>query len=251
MAEVKGQADYRDPDHVPEKQEYDPSNVEPVARDIARFLRTKMYGVDVRESLARWVEINLAVAKFLRDDQTAFKADLTAKQKAVTDRQTDVEKRQTDVEGQFKTVIANATKDSEVILARDSTAYGKFAVLDDRLENIEALMAQAVPSGFTVTIHHGIGRNPTIAVRYYEYGIGTEPAGLGTAPGNKLGEINSQTVTSATTYPDANTAVVQLPIWFKLAGNAVLKPDGNYYLIDGYRTLKFDVGGLGVGTNTP
>lgn len=251
MAEVKGQADYRDPDPVPEKQEYDPSNVEPVARDIARFLRTKMYGVDVRESLARWVEINLAVAKFLRDDQTAFKADLTAKQKAVTDRQTDVEKRQTDVESQFKTVIANATKDSEVILARDSTAYGKFTVLDDRLENIEALMAQAVPSGFTVTIKHGLGRNPDVAVRYYEYAIGTEPGGLGTGPGGKLGEINTQNVTSSVTYPDANTMKIQLPIWYHLNGVAELKPDGNYYLIDGYRTLKFDIGGQGVNQNTP
>ncbi|MCG4841126.1 hypothetical protein, partial [[Ruminococcus] torques] len=56
-------------------------------------------------------------------------------------RQEDVEARQTRVENEFKDVIANATKDSEVINARDSAYFGKFPVLDDRLENIEKMIS--------------------------------------------------------------------------------------------------------------
>lgn len=248
---MQGQTNYSDPTPVPTKQDYDPDNIDPIARDIAQFLRTKMYGKDVRESLARWVEVTQAVSDYLRDDMAAYQADLTGKQNVVTDRQSDVEKRQSDLEDKFKDVIANAGADSEVINARDSAAYGKFTVLDDRLENIETIMSQAVPSGYTVTISHGLGRNPNVSVRYYEYAIGTEPNGLGTGPGGKLGEINAQEVVASVSYPDANTAKVQMPVWYRLNGAPELKPDGNYYLIDGYRTLKFDLGGTGGDDATP
>ncbi|WP_125767364.1 hypothetical protein [Lapidilactobacillus wuchangensis] len=243
MAEGKGEAEYRDPEHVPEKQQYDPDNVKPLAQQLAAFLRTKMYGKDVRETLARWIEINLAALEFLRDDQQTFKVDLTGKQTAVTNRQTEVEKRQTNLEGRFTNVIANATKDSEVIDARSSAIYGSFGVLDQRLENIEQALALLAPTGYTVTINHGLGRNPTVTVVYYEYALGTEPNGLGTGPEGTFGGTPSKTLESTVSYPDANTAKIDLPVGFKLTGDPVFQPaDNRWYIIDGYRTLRFDLG---------
>ncbi|WP_261805687.1 hypothetical protein [Lapidilactobacillus luobeiensis] len=243
MAEVKGQADYRDPEHIPEKQEYDPGNIEPLAEQLAAFIRSKMYGVDVRETLARWVEINLAALEFLRDDQQAFKIDLTGKQTAVAQRQSDVEKRQTGLEKQFIDVITKATQDSEVINARDSSIYGPFGVLDLRLENIEQALALLAPAGYTVTINHGLGRNPTVTVVYYEYALGTELNGLGTGPDGTFGGTPSKTIESTVSYPDADKVKIDLPIGFKLIGDPVYQPaDNRWYIIDGYRTLRFDLG---------
>lgn len=243
MAEVKGEAEYRDPEHVPEKQQYDPDNVKPLAQQLAAFLRTKMYGKDVRETLARWIEINLAALELLRDDQQAFKVDITGKQNDVTQRQSDVEKRQTSVESQFVSVLANATQDSEVINARDSNIYGPFGVLDLRLENIEQMLAMAIPAGFTVTINHGLGRNPTVTVVYYEYALGTEPNGLGSGPAGTFGGTPPKTLQSTVSYVDANTVKIDLPAGFKLSGDPVFQPaDNRWYIIDGYRTLRFDLG---------
>lgn len=243
MAEVKGSTQYEDPSHVPEKQEYDPSNVEPLANQIAVFLRTKMYGSDVRESLARWVEVNLAVMKFLQADQQQFEVDIIGKQKDVTKRQGDVEQRQTSLEEAFQQVVANATQDSEVINARSSTIYGQFGVVDGRLENIEQMLAMLAPAGYTVNIDHELGRNPTVTVKYYEYGIGTEPNGLGTGPSGTFGGTDAKVLTATVSYPDANIVKIDLPIGFKLTGVPVYQPaDRCYYIIDGYRILKFDLG---------
>lgn len=224
--EVKGQTKYRDPNPIPAKQDYTADNVDVLAQQIAKFIREKMYGADVRESLARWVEVNLSLLEYFR-----------GKQNDVTQRQSDVEERQSDLEDKFVHVIANATVDSELINARDSNAYGKFPILDGRLENIEGLLAQAVPAGFTVKINHNFNRNPTVAVKYYEYAIGTEPNGFGTGP--TFGGTATKEIASQVQYDNADNMTIQLPIWYALAGAPVQKPDGNWYLIDGFRTLKF------------
>lgn len=165
-------------------------------------------------------------------------------------RQSDVEQRMTKTEGDFQDVIKNATKDSEVILARSSDTYGDFQTLDARLENDEKILAQFAPIGFRVTINHGLGIDPKLTVYSYHDAIGTETNGLGTAP-TGLGEVGTQTVPVLVSYPDANTLVIDMPVNFKLNGTTQLMIDGNYYLIDGNKTLKFDIGGKGVKTHTP
>lgn len=236
MAEVTGKTDFQDPTPIPAKQTYTPDNINSIALEMAKFLRTKMYGADVRESLARWVEITQAVLRFYDTDAKQFKTDLTQLQGQVT-------KRQTSVESQFVSVLANATQDSEVINARDSNIYGPFGVLDLRLENIEQMLAMAIPAGFTVTINHGLGRNPTVTVVYYEYALGTEPNGLGSGPAGTFGGTPPKTLQSTVSYVDANTVKIDLPAGFKLSGVPVYQPiDGRWYLIDGYRTIRFDLG---------
>lgn len=240
MATVSGSVNYEDSTPIPEQQEYTPSTIQPIAIELAKFIRTKTNGADVRESLARWIEIMLAVQTYINEDETAFKTELQNKQESVEARQTEVEKTMSDVEDQFKSVIANATKDSEVILARNSSHYGNYTVLDDRLEYMESLLVANVPVGFDVTIKHNQNRQPKVVVHYYEYAIGTEPDGFGTGP-HGLGESTVQTISAKVDYLDDDTCIVHLPLSYALTGVATYK-DSYWYLIDGYKTLRFDLG---------
>lgn len=240
MATVSGSVNYEDSTPIPKQQEYTPSNIQPIALELAQFIRTKMYGTDVRESLARWIEIMLAVQTYINDDETAFKIDIQNQQDSVKDRQTEVEQKMSDVEDKFRAIILNATKDSETILARDSSHFGDFTVLDDRLEYMESLLAAYVPAGFNVTIKHNQNRQPKVVVHYYEYAIGTETDGLGTGPYG-LGESAVQTIPAKVDYPDDDTCIVHLPLSYALTGVVTYKA-GYWYLIDGYKTLRFDLG---------
>ena len=166
METVSGSVDYKDSTPIPKQEKYTPDNIQPIAAELANFIRTKMYGADVRESLARWIDIMLAVQTYINEDETAFKVDMQNKQDGVEDRQTQVEGTMSDVLGQFKAVVSNVTTDSEVILARNSANFGKYSLLDDRLEFIETWLAQHVPSGFNASIKHNQNRQPKVLLHY-------------------------------------------------------------------------------------
>lgn len=216
-------------------------NVDQVALQVAKWLREKMYGNDVREALAQWTIFTAKIAEYLVNDEAAFKLDVLRTKNDLVARQTQVESRQTDLENAFKSVISNATKDSEVILARSSSRYGAYLTLDDRIEYLEQLIGTYVPSGFTVTIKHNQNRNPDVKVRYYEYALGTEPDGIGTGPKGSFGGINNRDVPATVEYQDANTLLVHLPTNYQLEGKPVFELD-KWRLIDGYKALSFDLG---------
>ena len=233
--------EYTDDTPIGEYAQPTADNVKTLAAQDATDIRHKMYGHDVREALARWVEIGLSL-------WTAMDADLDAQKTAATLKQADqdrhisnVESSQAEVLQQFQQVIAGATKDSEVILARSSDDYGNFATLDARLENIESMMAKQVPAGYTVTIKHGLGRNPDVSVYYYEDAIGVETDGLGTA--KVFGGTSPVALTASVTYTDSNTVTISLPAAYALSGTVIYQEgDRCWYLIDGNRVLKFDLG---------
>lgn len=232
MAKVSGNVDYEDPTHVPDSQQYDEENIDAISTEIAEFIRKKMYGVDVRESLARWVEINSAITKFLTNKQSSFTGE-------IGERQTSVEGRQDSLETEFKNVLANATEDSEVINARDSALYGSFPVLGDRLANFEQLFLDSLPIGGSYEIQHNLNCDIDVEVKYYEYAIGTEPDGLATGPAGSFGGINKVIVPSQTKMKDQNNITVAVPKAYVLNGTPVKHNDGNFYLTEGYKTLKF------------
>lgn len=205
--------------------------LDPIALQIQQWVLSKESGLNTRSAMGYGA--SYACARVLESIQLY---------NDIYKRQGDVEARMTKTEGDFQTVIKNATVDSEVILARDSDTYGKFDTLDKRLEYDEQILAAFAPIGFQATLNHGLGINPRVIVSYYEDAIGTETNGLGTAPAG-LGEVNTQTVSVMVTYPDANTAVVNMPMKYKLNGTPQPMLDGNFYLIDGNKTLKFDIGG--------
>ncbi|MGK4059028.1 hypothetical protein AB0Y04_04750 [Loigolactobacillus coryniformis] len=237
---IKADVDYHDATPTPPLVITPNSDLMEKAQTSAEQLETKMFGHDVRATLAQWVLLGGYLYQQNIITLQQYAAALDSFTKEIVNRQTAVEQRQTNVESDFKNVIANATVDSEVILARSSKYYGSFNVIDDRLEYIEGLLAQAVPGGFAVKINHNLNCHPKVLVKYYEYAIGTEPNGLGTY--DSFGGTVPKEVVSQVQYDDADNITVQLPIWFKLNGIPVQKPDGNWYLIDDYKTLCFDLG---------
>lgn len=216
-------------------------DVEKVAQIVATWLREKMYSKDVRETLAQWAIYTARIAQYLINDEQEFKRLMNDLKIELVNRQEQVENRQADVEKQFLQVIANATVDSEVILARNSNRYGTYTTLDNRLEYIESLLASYVPAGFTITLKHNQNRNPIVSILYYEYAIGTEPNGLGSGPSGSFGGTNFTSVAPQVDYPDLNTVVIHLPTVYSMHGTVEYK-HGYWYLIDGYKTLRIDLG---------
>lgn len=91
---------------------------------------------------------------------------------------------------------------------------------------------------FDVLLEHNLNTNPKVQVQYYEYAIGTEPKGLGAGPSSSFGGINYKNVAVTVDYPDVNSCVVHLPAQYQMAGQ-IKQIYGAWYLIDGYKTLKF------------
>lgn len=143
--------------------------VDAKSQKLANWLMTKMFGEAVRKSLSLFVEWTSVMFNDIKDSWSSFKD-------SISNRQDNIEKRQNDVESQFKDVIANATTDSEVINARDSSKFGKFTTLDNRLESDEDLLASTVPTEgiFNNAVYKSeLGYHPTVSVLYYENAIGT------------------------------------------------------------------------------
>lgn len=243
---------YEDATPIPDATVPTAANVDQLAILVARWLRTKMYGADVRESLARWVEITTAVMKLYDDDIETHKNTVSKQVADVTARQTDVEQRQTTTEqavtdaAKEMTDAAAAGSDgyaAEVIAARDSELYGSFATLDARLEALEAAVAPHVAdASTTATIPVGLGRQVPISVSYYEYALGAEPDGLGSGPYGLGGSAPLAVSAIATTWPDADTASVALPIIYKdivASGVVTAMADGSWTMTSGYKTLRF------------
>lgn len=236
--ESNSTVDYTDPTDVPEI-DYEIKNgiISQLAQDIASWIRTKMWRRHVREALARAVEyfsILFYKLKIIVDNNTV--------------RQNSVEQRQAKLERDFTSVTSNVNVNSEVIISRDSDVYGSFNTLDLRLENVENIMSNFVPSGFTVKINHSLGRNPTVTVKKYDWAIGTEPTGFDTAPDGFFGGGTIETVPTNLIY--ANGVVyVHMPAVYRQGGNFIVQSDKELLLIDGIHTLNFAVeGGITSGT---
>lgn len=232
--ETNTTVEYTDPTDVPEiDEEIKNGVISKVAQDIASWIRTKMWRRHVREALARSVE---------------YFSVLFNKLKAIVEsntvRQDNVEERQSKLERDFISVTSNATVDSEVIIARGSDVYGQFNTLDLRLENIEKIMANFVPSGFIVKINHSLGRNPTVTVKKYYWAIGTETNGFDTAPDGLFGGSAIETVPTNLIY-DSGVVYVHMPAVYRQSGRFIVQSDKELLLIDGIHTLNFAVeGGL-------
>ncbi|MGK9300947.1 hypothetical protein [Melissococcus plutonius] len=189
-----------------------------------------MYRRHVRESLARMMEYTSVLFNKIKAI-----SENTAK------RQSDVEKRQTNVEEQFKDVLANTTVDSEVINARDSDKFGKFKVLDERIEYLENIIASVIPVGFDVIISHDLGAQPEVNVRTWTYGIGVLP--LGTETEGLFGGTASKSVQCSVKHVNASECVVTIPLDFKTDAIPVKITDYKYLIIDEktYRSIVFDI----------
>ncbi|WP_242359662.1 hypothetical protein [Lactococcus petauri] len=217
-----GNKEYRDSEHI--------SSAEPIYEEIkngiktehaikvAKWLREKEWGVDVRESLAvfvQWLDVRVN--------------DVLKKFKNLLKRQEDVEARQAQVENKFKDVIANATEDSEVINARDSSYFGKFTVLGDRLENIEKYLSSYVPQGVLITVKREMNRLPEdVYITSYDYGLGVVP--LGTEPEGMFGGTTEQAIEMKIISWADNLLKIRVPLDYSDFKFKYRPEDDKYYL---------------------
>lgn len=224
---------YRDPEHIPSQNEFTAEIksgvVDSKSRTLAGWIRHKQWGVDVREALALFVE-------WLSTKWHAIRQLVDSN----SDRQSAVESRQNDLENRFSSLLGSATKDSEVIDARDSQKYGRFNVLDARIENIEGLLAKYVPQGFEIKINHNMKRMPSVRVVTYDWAIGTEKDGLDTTPSGLFGGTQSVSVAANTQYPNTNSMVVILPMDYQTNVKPIQRGD-DWYLISGIKTIKISL----------
>lgn len=225
--------DYTDGSHIPNKNDISNEIGQGMqsanAKKIATWIRTKRYGVDVREALALWVEWI----------DTKFN-DLISQFNAVKDRQDKVEQRQTTVENDFQKVVSNATVDSEVILARSNEALKYNATsLDDLLEYMGGLISKYVPNGFKVTITHTLNRNITATAKVYENAFDTETQGFGSVNG-AFGGSTPASIPVDYYNVDNKTATITLPV----AYSSTAKPQASkyknniFYIINGNQTIE-------------
>lgn len=142
---------YEDATPIPDATVPTAANVDQLATLVARWLRTKMYGADVRESLARWVEITTAVMKLYDDDIETHKNTVSKQVADVTARQTDVEGRMTSQETTYRDLIKELTDQdtgdaaAEIIAARTDYAGKQYDTLADRLNDAQMTGLVAMP----------------------------------------------------------------------------------------------------------
>lgn len=142
--------DYRDDTHIVSGEvNINPNKVSPEIEKLARYIRTKMYGVDVRESIALAIEL---AGNILADDQDSYKHLEHKVDQLAQDwlDDTDNIKRQYDDDihkyvDEFHKAVAGVTADSEVIEARKSLDGTDHTVLKERLDAIELANIQHRP----------------------------------------------------------------------------------------------------------
>lgn len=122
---------YRDPSHVSSIQEEIFNGIkDEISVELAKWIRQKKYGIDVREALARfaeWISVRTTEAEKGNKIVTNQQKDLTS---LVNDFIADFTNR-------YNTQVAGNTNLNEVIDARTSLLDGQFDTLNSRLNNIE------------------------------------------------------------------------------------------------------------------
>lgn len=212
----------------------------------AKQLASKTWLKDMRASMAQWILLCGYLTQQGLMSLEEFQKSINNFTTSMSGRMGDVEQRMSAQETTYTDLIKQLTDAdtgdaaAEVIAARTSSLYGAFNTVKARLDDLDARIGSVIPGGFDVTIPHGLGRTPAITVSYYEYAIGTETDGLGTGPFGLAGS-EPKTIQATVSYPDANTAKVTLPVAYKLTGTPEKHADGNWYLTDGYKTLRFEI----------
>lgn len=236
---------YRDPTHVPGKwEDVTEDNLESQALQLETFIREKMFGEDVRESLARWIEVTALIMKLIKIREQQFTDKVTDEMESGEKRISEVEDRQNEVEETMKKMLGSLTQDHEVINARFSEKYGDFTIIGDRFGNIETILANNISENVPTVkydITHNLGKLVVAKCYYYSNALGTEENGLASGPEGTFGGIPVKEVITNTQIINDNQIEVLVPENYKISGTPTLGADGDYYIIDGINTLKFHI----------
>lgn len=123
--------DYRDPTHImPTDSPVDQSKVSEANKTLAKWLRQKMYGVDVRESLARLAEQTSADVYDDRQTVQDYKNHANNEEQALRNMANRLSQ-------EFENVLNAKTDNAEVINARIDVAGAVYQTLKMRLDAMQ------------------------------------------------------------------------------------------------------------------
>lgn len=123
--------DYRDPTHItPTDSPVDQSKVSEANKTLAKWLRQKMYGVDVRESLARLAEQTSADVYDDRQTVQDYKNHANNEEQALRNMVNRLSQ-------EFENVLNAKTDNAEVINARIDVAGAVYQTLKMRLDAMQ------------------------------------------------------------------------------------------------------------------
>lgn len=123
--------DYRDPTHImPTDSPVDQSKVSEANKTLAKWLRQKMYGVDVRESLARLAEQTSADVYDDRQTVLDYKNHANNEEQALRNMANRLSQ-------EFENVLNAKTDNAEVINARIDVAGAVYQTLKMRLDAMQ------------------------------------------------------------------------------------------------------------------
>lgn len=123
--------DYRDPTHImPTDSPVDQSKVSEANKTLAKWLRQKMYGVDVRESLARLAEQTFADVYDDRQTVQDYKNHANNEEQALRNLANKLSQ-------EFENVLNAKTDNAEVINARIDVAGAVYQTLKSRLDAMQ------------------------------------------------------------------------------------------------------------------
>lgn len=123
--------DYRDPTHImPTDSPVDQSKVSEANKTLAKWLRQKMYGVDVRESLARLAEQTSADVYDDRQTVLDYKNHANNEEQALRNLANKLSQ-------EFNSILNSKADNAEVVNARIDVSGAVYETLKSRLDAIQ------------------------------------------------------------------------------------------------------------------
>lgn len=229
-------ANYRDPTHITDENLIDMNKVDEVHKLLAKWLREKMYGKDVREALARLAE---QVSSDIYDDrQVALALEKLAKElQAKWDRDTQK------IIDEWKNTLGGLTVDSEVINARIDLHGIVYKTLKERLDDTQSKIENLDATESVFKLTHNQNCYPTLRVFYSTYGAAVvpseeEPTGAG---GSEVNYVHAEPI-----YHDLDSMTVKVPFKYKMVNPTIERISENQYLlVEDIRTLLVEIGSKG------
>lgn len=221
---------YRDPTHIDIENWVDMDKVDEIHKQLARWLREKMYGLDVREALARLVEQTSS------DLFDANQVALALEQLAISLEEKWNEEYQS-LTDEWKNTLAGVTVDDEVINARIDLRGFVYKTLKERLDAMQAVSDKLNPVSEVFSIEHNQNCYPVVRVLAFENGLGIGPLGV------NLGGSNTTTVNCDVEYMGRNNLKVKVPLSFAMTNPITERISANeYLLVEGIKSLIIEVG---------
>lgn len=221
---------YRDPTHIDIENWVDMDKVDGIHKQLARWLREKMYGLDVREALARLVE--QTSSNLFDTNQVA----LALEQLAISLEEKWNEEYQS-LTDEWKNTLAGVTVDDEVINARIDLRGFVYKTLKERLDAMQAISDKLNPVSEVFSIEHNQNCYPVVRVLAFENGLGIGPLGV------NLGGSNTITINCDTEYMGRNSLKVKVPLVFAMTNPTTERISANeYLLVEGIKSLIVEVG---------